>query len=538
MALEIWLVGQFNFEALYNYVRGYPESDDVSEQEGGRFTFHLRGVKDVTYQAYSGGKVRILVDDFSDPGALVGIIWDMAEIASGKPPMFTPKKIVPLNTTTYRIARPLILSELALESLGEIDDAEALSKETAEKIQSVKQKLVELHRAVRLFDYAARDFQGPADHAESSFHYLNRSGRTEAQHVRNVLERWFEDFPLSGKAELRSRFRSDDDRGHSGAFFELYCYTLLCHHDFAIEVHPTSDRDKSKKPDFLALLKDKRLFYMESTLAAKSDIDNAAQARLDQVYDTLDRLDSPNFFVGVEIKNLPPHAPSGSNMRSFLDSQLRHLDPDEVSKVISEQGWDAVPHWTWNDNRWEIIFFPIPKSREGRNKPGVRPIGSQTYGAAWIDSEKPLLHALKSKASCYGEFDCPYIIAVNVLDVFVSKDDVADVLFGKECFLLNPQTRDAEAQRAQDGFWIGPEGTRNRRVSGVLVAFNLDAWSIARKTPTLWHNPWASCKIDTDLWKGPQMVPDMQHSWSTLKDGKPSWELLQLNPEWPEDAKQ
>jgi hypothetical protein len=81
---------------------------------------------------------------------------------------------------------------------------------------------------------------------------------------------------------------------------------------------------------------------------------------LDQIYDTLDRLDSPNFFVGVEIKNLPPHAPSGSNMRSFLDVQLRHLDPDEVSKVISEQGWDAVPHWTWNDNGWEIIFFPIP----------------------------------------------------------------------------------------------------------------------------------------------------------------------------------
>jgi hypothetical protein len=34
------------------------------------------------------------------------------------------------------------------------------------------------------------------------------------------------------------------------------------------------------------------------------------------------------------------------------------------------------------------------------------------------------------------------------------------------------------------------------------------------------------------------MVPDMQHSWSTLKDGKPSWKLLQLNPEWPADAKQ
>lgn len=42
------------------------------------------------------------------------------------------------------------------------------------------------------------------------------------------------------------------------------------------------------------------------------------------------------------------------------------------------------------------------------------------------------------------------------MDVFVSKDDVADVLFGKEYFVLNPETRDAKAERAQDGFWIGP----------------------------------------------------------------------------------
>jgi hypothetical protein len=343
LALEIWLVGQFNFEALYAYTRDHDEFERVTEPERGRFTFHLKGIEDVTYQAYSRGKVRILVDDFSDPASLVGIIWDIAEIASGKPPMFIPKNITPLDATAYRIARPLILSQLDQKVPDELAEAKALSKETAGKIQSVRQKLIVLNTEAHLFDEVARDYLGPANFAESWFPSLNRSARIEVHNIRDLLQKWFDIFPPSGKVELRSRFRSADDRQHLAAFFELYCHALLRKQGFDVQLHRTGSVDRLTAPDFFVHRDGKPLFYMESTLSAQSDVESAAQARLNQVYDTVNRLKSPNFSVGVQIKKFPSHAPSASRIRSFLEGRLAKLDPDEISEMIATRGWDSVP---------------------------------------------------------------------------------------------------------------------------------------------------------------------------------------------------
>jgi hypothetical protein len=533
LALEIWLAGQFNFEALYNYVRGYSESDDVSEQEGGRFTFHLRGVKDVTYQAYSGGKVRILVDDFSDPGTLVGIIWDMAEIASGKPPMFTPKKIVPLNATTYRIARPLILSELAPESLDEIDEAKTLSKETAGKIQSVRQKLIVLNTEAHLFDQVARDYLGPADYAESWFPFLNRSAQTEVQNIRDLLQKWFDIFPPSGKMELRSRFRSADDRQHLAAFFELYCHALLRHQRFGVKLHRTVSADSSTAPDFFAQRDGKPMFYMESTLSARSDAESAAQARLDHVYDIVSRLKSPSFSVGVQIRKFPSHAPSASRIRSFLKGRLAKLDPDEITEMIATRGWDSVPHWRWSENGWEVVFYPIPKAKEHRGNSDDRLLGAFLQTFEKLQPGGSLPRALKSKATHYGSLDIPYVIAVNVTDLFINELEIVDALFGEERITLDMRTRETSSERLPDGLWVGPDGPRNQRVSAILVTRNLDPWSIAGKDPVLWHNPWARHPLSMETWQGSQKTLDLASSEMTLLEGKHAWEILELAPKWP-----
>lgn len=533
MALEIWLVGQFNFEALYNYVRGYSESDDVSEPERGRFTFHLRGVKDVTYQVYSGGNVRILTNDFSDPATLVGIMWDIAEIASGKPPIFIPKKIMPLDATTYRIARPLILSELSSAIPDEIAEAKAISKETARKIQSVRHKLIALNTEAHLFDQVARDYLGPADHAESWFSILNRSARIEVHNIRDLLQKWFDIFPPCGKGELRSRFRSTKDRQHLAAFFELYCHAMLRHQGFSVELHRTGSADESTAPDFLAQRDGKPLFYMESTLSARSDAESAAQARLDHVYDIVSRLKSPNFSVGVKIRKFPSHAPSASRIRSFLERRLEELDPDEITELIAAQGLDSVPHWCWSENGWEAVFYPIPKAKKYRGKSDDRLLGAFLQAFAKVRHGGSLPRALKSKATHYRSLDRPYVIAVNVTDLLVNELEIVDALFGKERFTLDMRTRETSSERLPDGLWVGPDGPRNQRVSAVLVTRNLDPWSIASKDPVLWHNPWARHTLSMETWQGPQKTLDLTSGEMTLLKGRHAWEILKVDPAWP-----
>ena len=146
MALEIWLKGEFDIGALYEFARDNDDFCKVTELERGRFTFHLREVKDVVYQAYTGGNVRIVTDDYSDLSALVQIIWNAAWVASNKPPMFKLKKIQPLDTTCYRIARPLIRSRLKLGGPNGKDEAAAIIEEVSLQIRSVKGKLIELWR--------------------------------------------------------------------------------------------------------------------------------------------------------------------------------------------------------------------------------------------------------------------------------------------------------------------------------------------------------------------------------------------------------
>lgn len=48
----------------------------------------------------------------------------------------------------------------------------------------------------------------------------------------------------------------------------------------------------------------------------------------DRIYDALNRLESPNFFLSMQVRERRAQAPSGRRMRDFLASRLRDLDPD------------------------------------------------------------------------------------------------------------------------------------------------------------------------------------------------------------------
>jgi hypothetical protein len=105
-------------------------------------------------------------------------------------------------------------------------------------------------RTVKLFDDINRDYTGPASDAESDFSFLNRSARPPAQHMRDVLERWFADYPDEvEKSKLRSEFRSDDDSAHKEALFELYCYSLLRCQGFDVDLHQVADEREMAKVD-------------------------------------------------------------------------------------------------------------------------------------------------------------------------------------------------------------------------------------------------------------------------------------------------
>jgi hypothetical protein len=388
---------------------------------------------------------------------------------------------------------------------------------------------------VLLFDNVQRQFKGPAGHVEPHFTYLNRSGRPDVASIRERLEVWFSRYPKDDQTEMRARFRSKKDPHHHAAFFELFLHELLLGLGCQVTVHPTAARSE-RRPDFLVKSRSGDGFYLEAVVATGESEQAAAQrARVGVVYDALDRMTSPNFFIGVQVRGALKTAPPAKNIRAYIEKRLARLDPDEIAERHAAAG--RLPlRWNFEHGGWRITFMPIPKSRSGRGKPGVRPIGAMFGQSRYVAPEVAVRDAILGKAGRYGDLDgLPYVIAVNALTWPTRQADVLDALFGRVQVTVkwDPTGPDEpEASRYPDGVWTSGSGPKNTRVSAVLVLARLDPWRISNAEACLYLNPWALSPYTSELTQLQQAIVEEDGSLA-FREGKSTGTVLQLPPTWP-----
>jgi len=387
-----------------------------------------------------------------------------------------------------------------------------------------------------LFDEISRNYKGTRGHAEPLYEYLNHSARPSIERVRNLLEDWFSNFPSDSKNELRTRFRATDDIQHRSAFFEIYLHALLSKLGFQIEIHPEIPGQPTH-PEFIVLRDRKPFFYLEATLASGPIEERAADKRENVVYETIDKMNSANFFIGVQVHGSPNTPPPGREWRAFLEEWLSELDPDVIGEKEKSDGLEGLPSTTLNHDGWNVTFQAIPKSPKARGKQGVRPIGIRFFGFQECKEDEWIRNAIKEKATKYGNLDLPYIIAINVLSIFSNDDHmVMDALFGDEgvtFYRLPTGGSDHKLTRASNGAFRGPHGPQNTRVSGVIICNDLLWGKIAKINAVLWHNPWASFPFNQDLWALPQHVPNPDKTRIELKPGEKVADLFGLPEDWP-----
>jgi len=347
-----------------------------------------------------------------------------------------------------------------------------------------------------IFADVSRYDSTPATYSESNFEFLNRVDAPTWQRVRDLVEDWFTHLWDDAKPDVAARLQSRDDRQFRAAFWELYCHESLRRLGYDVECHPELSSG-GRRPDFLARRDDLEL-VLEATIAASSDADVAAERREAQIYDVLNRVDSPNFFLAIEVHHAGSNPPAAARLKADLEQWLRTLDPDQVTQILEEEGTlllsGSVPHHVWKQDDWHVTFTPLPKKPEARGAPGARTIGMHGPGEAYmIDDRTPIWRAVGEKAGAYGRFDKPYIVAVAAQSFTAGNDhDVNGALYGTEQVTLRTRSDgsvEAVSSRAPDGIFLGPHGVRNTRVSGVLIAQHLSPWSVGTTVPTLWHHP-------------------------------------------------
>jgi hypothetical protein len=389
-----------------------------------------------------------------------------------------------------------------------------------------------------LFDRTAATSEAPKGHSESLFSYLNRSSRPGMAAIRGLLDIWFAQYPSRAQDDLRKRFCSDDDTAHRSAFFELYLYQLLVKIGYELKVHPDI-AGLSVHPEFLVLSEGQPRFYLEATLGSESAADKGAKKREDIVYQTLDKMDSPSFFIGCSIHGSPKSPPPGTKWRTALEKWILTLDPEEVGRRLESGGLEALPSVTLNHDGWSVTFTAVPKSPELRGKPGVRPLGYWTFGSIGCLEQECIKKAIKSKATRYGSLGLPYLIAINVVGAFGPDNiAVANALFGDEGIRVYRYPKNGlkeEPFRAPNGAFIGRKGPVNSRVSGVIICDNLLWGNISTNNPALWHNPYASFPFDPAQWPLPQMKPNREKNVMELDSGKNARDIFGLSDVWPEE---
>lgn len=173
------------------------------------------------------------------------------------------------------------------------------------------------------------------EYAESTYKYYRYSARRDIAQIKAVLEDWFAHFPPAAQTDLCQRFRSDSDRQHYGAFFELNMHELPFRLGYNVEVHP--DVGETTHPDFLVSRDGVRQFYVEATIGTQSDKEAGQQRLVDQGYDSFGRLRTPDFFLALRVRGAPKTAPPGARLRRELERWLQTLDWGMV-----KQDWETA----------------------------------------------------------------------------------------------------------------------------------------------------------------------------------------------------
>lgn len=331
-------------------------------------------------------------------------------------------------------------------------------------------------------------------YGEPIYRYYRDSERARIAAIRALLEEWFLEVPEDERLDLQQRFRSPIERQHRSAVFELFLHHFLLRCGFQLEFHPDIP-EVTTHPDFLVSRNEQALFYLEAIALGNSAGEEAEANRMNQVYDALNNLVSPDFYLGLRVDGAPDTPPAGARLRGELARWLATLDHEAIRRCYLEERYEDVPIYEWSHDGWSVVFDPIPKGDKARENPSVRPIGmTMPARAKRLMLGESLRDGVATKDR-YGRLSLPLVIAIQVIEEFrIAKIDVMNGLFGQEAIAVDAQGN-TRPGRVPNGAWISPRGPIHESISAVMAWSTLEPWNFTSIETIVVHNPYANVPL-------------------------------------------
>lgn len=313
------------------------------------------------------------------------------------------------------------------------------------------------------------------------------------------------------------------------AFWELYLHAAHRRLGFDVELEPTLS-DTNGRPDF-RFSRDGQSFLLEATVIDVSEDETRRRKREAVILDVIDRVSSPDFFLGIEVLQVSGQTPSERELHAPIEQWLSSL----VWETEVAKSPDSVrPTLTFEARGWQISIEPIPKSKNARGDASQGSIGfGPSFSGVFAENVR-IARQLRTKASSYGTPAEPLVIAILCLADFADELDIEQALFGPDVIAVRNgrESGPAVLTREPDGLWQFRNEKRGTRVSGVLSARTIRPWALS-EIPTLWHNPWATQRVETSLpWRSVRGNPETRQLEVTASELDMA-ELFELPSRWP-----
>jgi hypothetical protein len=375
--------------------------------------------------------------------------------------------------------------------------------------------------ATVLFEDRKRTRQEPLGPGESLFEFYDDCARHGYDEFRSLVNCWLAKMPAADRDKLITRFRYGKNREFGSSLSELAVHEFILGSGYGAIPHPDVF-GSTKHPDYAATDQSNTapLVYIEVTTVNPSDAEEAEQNRENPVYNAVDNAEMPaGCALGYRLTRAGKISPALKLLVADIERWARDNAETAKTKEVSK---------TFTAGDWLI---QLDLYAGGSNpEPSAHAIGVIDMGGGIVSPHKDC------KSRRYGALDKPYLVAVaDGKNHFFGKDSVrralVEAVFGDEIVQFRGGT--AYITHAKNGFWHGPDGPRNRHVSGILLLPDTELWKLRdeRGQPVLAVNPWAE-----------EPLPDALRTMSRFESGDGHWvfkggkgfaDLVGIPDPWP-----
>ena len=270
---------------------------------------------------------------------------------------------------------------------------------------------------MKLFDDIERaDASGP-QHDRIEFAYLNITSIPMAARIREFLEEAFANYSGDDKSktELRKSLRSDVNKTHVAAVFELFLHEFSRRRSLEPQANTPLG---SGFPDQAIRLRSGGTAIVEARM-----LEPGNNAHYDRLCDTINAVTRPGVLYYLRIRSLPSRAISSMVVAALVRKWVDKIDVKILSPEPSDNAARAL---ILKDGEAPIVDV-VPYRQDG-SEGGL---GRYDVAPSEICTEGDIRHGLEKKNRKYRDATVPYVIAVCSGKMFATDDTLERALFGE-----------------------------------------------------------------------------------------------------------